>query len=145
MHTPPFVMEKRQNGLNIIMHPSLSLVDRAVDEVKAFCRSQDLSHALFAIIITMREGLTNAVRHGAPLSPENSVQFTIRVTDATIHMEFEDFGPGFDWEARIQTQSATNSEGGRGIEIMKKYCHDVTYTKQGARLSITIRPQNPSR
>ena len=143
MHTPPFVMEKRQNGLNIIMHPSLSLVDRAVDEVKAFCRSQDLSHALFAIIITMREGLTNAVRHGAPLSPGDSVRFTLRVTDATIHMEFEDSGPGFDWKTRIHTQSATDSEGGRGIEIMRKYCHDVVYSKQGARLSIIIRPKRP--
>jgi anti-sigma regulatory factor (Ser/Thr protein kinase) len=54
-------------------------------------------------------------------------------------MEFEDRGPGFDWQTMVETQSPTDSEGGRGIEIMRKYCHNMVYSKRGSHLHISIR------
>lgn len=135
----PFVLKKSPHGLEIEMLASLTLVDRAVEEVKVFCREHGLSRSLFAIIITMREGLTNAVRHGSALSPDDSVRFSIRIDKGLVHMEFEDNGPGFDWQSIIHMQSATDSEGGRGLEIMRKYCQSMTYSKRGNHLHITIR------
>ena len=135
----PFSLKKTPHGLEIEMQASLTLVDRAVEEVKAFCKEHGLSRSLFSVIITMREGLTNAVRHGAPLSPGDPVRFSILLGDNTIHMEFEDKGPGFDWQTMIETEAATDSEGGRGIEIMRKYCHNIVYSKRGRHLHITIR------
>lgn len=134
----PFIVKEKTGGFEIHMRASLTLVDRAVDEVKAFCKIQGLSSSLFAIMITMREGLTNAVRHGSSLYPDAMVRFSILVTGRIIHMEFEDDGPGFDWQTQVTTQSATNSEGGRGIEIMRRYCHNIVYKKQGSHLYITI-------
>jgi len=134
----PFVLTKKPDGLDIDMQPSLTLVDRAVDEVTAFCRQRGISDALFAIAITMREGLTNAVRHGSALSPDAPVRFSIFLADDTIHMEFEDKGPGFDWQTMIETQTASDSEGGRGLEIMRKYCHNMVYSKRGCHLRLTI-------
>ncbi len=134
----PFAVKKRSEGLEIHMQASFSLVDRAVEEVKVFCQEKGLSTSLFAIIITMREGLTNAVRHGSSLSPDAPVRFSIRVRESMIHMEFEDKGPGFDWQTQVNIESATNSEGGRGIEIMRRYCHTVVYSKEGSHLYITI-------
>ncbi|VFQ44073.1 ATP-binding protein [Desulfoluna butyratoxydans] len=135
----PFVVTTKANGLEIDMQASLALVDRAVDEVTAFCRQHGISNALFAIIITMREGLTNAVRHGSSLSPDAQVHFSIFLADDTVHMEFEDKGPGFDWQTMIDSQAASDSEGGRGIEIMRKYCHNMAYSKRGCHLHLTIR------
>lgn len=135
----PFVVTKKADGLEIDMQASLALVDRAVDEVTAFCRQRGISNALFAIIITMREGLTNAVRHGSSLSPDAQVRFSIFLADDTVHMEFEDKGPGFDWQTMIDSQAASDSEGGRGIEIMRKYCHNMAYSKRGCHLHLTIR------
>ncbi|SCY70637.1 ATP-binding protein [Desulfoluna spongiiphila] len=134
-----FAVTKKNDGLEINMQASLALVDRAVDEVTVFCRERGISRSLFAIVITMREGLTNAVRHGASLSPDSPVRFSIFLTDDTIHMEFEDKGPGFDWQTMIDTQAASDSEGGRGIEIMRKYCHNMAYSKRGCRLHLSIR------
>lgn len=135
----PFTLKKKPDGLEIEMQASLTLVDRAVEEVKAFCREHDLSRSLFTIMITMREGLTNAVRHGAALSPDDPVRFSILLGDNIVHMEFEDKGPGFDWQTMVETQSPTDSEGGRGIEIMRKYCHNMVYSKRGSHLHISIR------
>jgi len=135
----PFVLTQKADGLEIDMQASLALVDRAVDEVTEFCRNHGISRSLFAIVITMREGLTNAVRHGSSLAPDSPVRFSIFLADDTIHMEFEDKGPGFDWQTMIDTQAASDSEGGRGIEIMRKYCHNMAYSKRGCHLHLTIR------
>jgi anti-sigma regulatory factor (Ser/Thr protein kinase) len=134
-----FSLKKKPNSLEIHMQASLTLVDRAVEEVKAFCGEHGLSRSLFTVIITMREGLTNAVRHGSALSRDDPVRFSILLGDNIIHMEFEDKGPGFDWQTMIETQVATDSEGGRGIEIMRKYCHNIVYSKRGRLLRVTIR------
>lgn len=141
--TQPFVLKKRPDGLQIDMQASLTLVDRAVEEVRAFCRDRGLDHALFAIVITMREGLTNAVRHGSALCPDAPVRFSLTLENDTLHMDFEDRGPGFDWQTMIRTQVASDSEGGRGIEIMKKYCQDIAYSKRGSHLHLTIRAPAP--
>ena len=127
------------DGLEIRMAASLSLVDDAVDAVKSLCMEKGFTHGLFAIIITMREGLTNAVRHGAMNSDSQPVRFAIMFGKRTIRMEFEDKGPGFDWASAIETIAPSNSEGGRGLEIIRRYCHSVVYSDNGRQLHITIR------
>ncbi|WP_300669807.1 ATP-binding protein [Desulfoluna sp.] len=134
----PFSLKKMPDGLEIRMKPSLILVDRAVEEVKTFCRQRDLSLSLFAIIITMREGLTNTIRHGSVLCPDDPIRFSLLLDENTLQMEFEDQGPGFDWQATIKKKRATNSEGGRGLEIIQKYCHTMVYSQRGNHLHITL-------
>lgn len=126
------------DGFEVRMSASLTLVDRAVDETKRLLKSRNIKSPLFATIITIREGLTNAVRHGVA-DGESDIRFAIMVGSRTIRMEFEDNGPGFDWEHAFKTETPTDAEGGRGIEIIRQYSHSMVYSKGGRLLHVTIR------
>ena len=132
-------LNPRPDGLEIDMGASLELVDSAVDHVTGLCRTRGLGRHIFAIVIIMREGLTNAVRHGAHLDPSKPVRFSICFEKHYVHMEFEDHGPGFDWRKAFEAISSPNSEGGRGIEIIRQYSHSFCYRKEGRLLQVTIR------
>ncbi|MCD4718709.1 MAG: ATP-binding protein [Desulfobacula sp.] len=87
---------------------------------------------LFSINLVIREGLTNAVRHGNKSDPEKIVRFLLTITEnESIHLMIEDQGGGFDWRKLQNLDLPENNDHGRGIMIMKAYFSHYSYNDKG--------------
>ena len=137
-----FYLTPLPHGFEVRMKASLALVDTAVEEARTLCMKKGIENSLFATLITIREGLTNAVRHGSILDKTAWIRFSFCVENQVIQMEFEDQGPGFDWKKALETTAAPESESGRGLQIIRLYSHSMAYSKNGRLLHVTICPSN---
>ena len=87
---------------------------------------------LFSINLVIREGLTNAVRHGNESDPEKIVRFLLTITEnESIHLMIEDQGDGFDWRKLQNSDLPENNDHGRGIMIIKTYFSHHSYNDKG--------------
>lgn len=92
---------------------------------------------LFSIQLVMREGLTNAVRHGNCLNACKTVKCSVRINpNQLIRLEIEDQGDGFDWRKEQLRDVDANgaAEHGRGLLIMGQYFSRYWYNDRGNRL-----------
>ncbi|MEE4365164.1 MAG: ATP-binding protein [Desulfotignum sp.] len=87
---------------------------------------------LFAVNLVMREGLTNAVRHGNKNDITKDVRLTLKIVDGvSLCMEIEDQGNGFDWRKHKGSELPLAADHGRGIPIMKTYFTRYAYNEKG--------------
>jgi serine/threonine-protein kinase RsbW len=92
---------------------------------------------LFAINLVIREGLTNAVRHGNAGDPQKKVQFILTCAEqSNIKLVIEDEGDGFDWKKQQSAACIEEEDHGRGIPIMGKYFTRYSYNEKGNILSL---------
>ncbi len=109
-----------------------------IDEV---CRIADhylkerlpgISDHIFALNLLMREGLTNAVRHGNRNDSKKEVCLSINLSGRTwVHMEIRDQGRGFDWKKLDMHRLPDTEDHGRGIPIMEQYASWYRYNDKG--------------
>lgn len=129
--------------LEIRFATSLDAIDRVCREVRRFLvdAGHETASDLFAVDLVLREGLTNAVRHGN--SHDRTKDVICRVSleeDRQVRMDIEDQGPGFDWKKRRDRLPDDTDEHGRGLLIMKTYVSEFWFNDQGNRLTL-IRKQ----
>jgi hypothetical protein len=86
----------------------------------------------------LREALANAVDHGANGSHNRNrgvvqgvVRSTFRAGRGSLFMVIHDEGKGFDWRAAWNRQAGPEAEGGRGIEILRRYASFVRFNTKG--------------
>lgn len=98
--------------------------------------SEKFRSHLFAIQLVMREGLTNAVRHGNCLNPSKTVRCSVDMkADLMLHMEIEDQGKGFNWKKEQQCRDMDETaDHGRGLMIMEQYFSRYWYNESGNKL-----------
>ncbi len=132
-----FDIVKSANSIEIHFSSTMKNVDRTCDELMKFCellfKNGIIKNHLFGLNLVLREGLTNAVKHGNGLDPEKIVRCLMKIDlQGKIYIEIEDQGDGFDWH-KIQDKSFYDvlSDHGRGLVIMRLYCPDHEYNKKG--------------
>lgn len=116
----------------------MTRVDDACALVKDFLKSFGpvmIPH-LFAINLVLREGLTNAVRHGNKGDPEKLVRLELwveasRAQDLMVQVKIQDQGQGFDWQQVQNTPLTETEDHGRGLPIMKSYFTACRYNTKG--------------
>jgi len=103
---------------------------RAVSEFELFSKGDAI-----LIELAVCEALNNAIIHGLPNRPDESVQLEIVQASDRIVFFISDCGPGmpegFEEVGKEQTNSL--APGGRGIAIMREVMDRVTYERREGR------------
>lgn len=113
---------------------SMETVDEVIIEAIDFLYSKmdGIKDHAFAINLVLREGLTNAVRHGNSNDPEKKVKLSVDVgSPEQIKISIEDQGNGFDWKAHQDSELPEDQDHGRGILIMASYFTRYSYNEKG--------------
>ena len=130
------ILELARTGdrLAIRFCSSMDRIDEVCSSVKRFLAAHgDLfSSHLFSINLVMREGLTNAVRHGNKNDPGKTVDVEIEIVrNQMLRVCIADQGEGFDWEKIQETTMPDDATHGRGMPIMKAYFNRFQYNQKG--------------
>lgn len=129
-----YEMTKTGNSLNILFSSTMDHIDDVCRSVTLFLENRgDLySSHLFSINLVMREGLTNAVRHGNKGDPDKLVSMDLHIDpDQVIRVSIADQGEGFDWQKIRDTPAPDEADHGRGMPIMQTYFTRCRYNQKG--------------
>lgn len=137
--TDIFKIAQHNSGMTIHLSSTFDNIDRTADAVKNHLENSGIKgkKELFATGIVLREGLTNAVRHGHQNNPAKIVVLTITIEEHRLTMEIEDSGNGFNWKKQEKKTACIQDDHGRGISIIKQYFTSYHYNKTGNRLTMT--------
>lgn len=109
-------------------------IDHVCERTNQYLRPKlaGIEARLFPINLVMREGLTNAVRHGNANDPTKIVRFMLTIEEnASIKLMIEDQGDGFDWKKQQGSPSHEDRDHGWGIFIMNSYLTRYYYNEKG--------------
>ncbi len=127
----------KSDRLTIFFSSTMENIDRVDTETKKFLTENGLQSKEFAICLGMREGLTNAIRHGHHFDQTKTVVYSLIIKDSRLIMEIEDEGEGFDWRAVQEKEPGINSDHGRGISIIRNYFNEYMYNDKGNKIVLT--------
>lgn len=133
-HRGKFEVTQTDQSMNVWFSSCMENIDAACQAASRYLSDhiRQAEDHLFAVNLVMREGLTNAVRHGNRNDPEKDVRFLLKIIgNLSIHMEIEDQGNGFNWRQYQACDLLTADDHGRGIPIMETYFTRYTYNEKG--------------
>lgn len=113
------------------MSAELANIDLASEETKKLLQLHSLDGCAFAVLLVMREALSNAVIHGSRVNADKTVDYALELRDATITLRVRDEGEGFPWRDRGSRTPEPDSTSGRGMLIMRQYFDEVAYNERG--------------
>ncbi len=151
-----FDIHETAESITVTLSSTMGNVDRTCDEILRFLidvfkglgtftkdnfqeeleYSEKFRSHLFAIQLVMREGLTNAVRHGNCLNASKTVRCSVQINEnKELKVEIEDQGKGFNWRKKQNRKGMDEtSEHGRGLMIMERYFSRYWYNESGNKL-----------
>lgn len=95
------------------------------------------------ILISVIEGVNNAINHGNDGDENKQVEITSYVSDnkKNIIFKIKDEGPGFDYNNLPDPTAPENLEnlGGRGVFLMKQLADMVIFENNGAVVELSFR------
>lgn len=112
-----------------------NLIERTCSELK-------VNEDLFGnILISVTEGVNNAILHGNKGDLATFVTLSILSNDAWICFRVQDQGTGFDPDSIPDPTAPENllKENGRGIFLMKSLSDNLVFEKNGALVNIYFR------
>ena len=138
------VIESKET-LHIRFSSYMEYIDEVCKTVTKFLTStqEGLAPHMFATNLVLREGLTNAVRHGNKNDPDKTVDIQLKIDRGkTLFLQIADQGEGFDWKAQQTAKLPEEEDHGRGIHIMETYFTRYSYNPKGNLLYLekTIAP-----
>ncbi len=141
-----FVFSSTFDNIDIVCDKSIRFLQRFFQHQKSSIDKQ-----LFSINLVIREGLTNAVRHGNGSDPQKVVKCLMAIENENmIKLVIEDQGDGFDWQKQRLIPARDDEDHGRGFLIMETYFSRYSYNKKGNILYLEkkfpiadINPNNP--
>ena len=129
-----FVVFKTEDSIRFDFSSTMEHIDAVCEEANHYLRSAvaGIENQLFVINLVIREGLTNAVRHGNAGDPGKIVRFELSIINKKmIKMMIEDEGDGFDWREQRNEILPDDQDHGRGILIMGTYFSRYSYNEKG--------------
>ena len=127
-------LTKTHTRMALRFFSSVDCIDDVCAAVIDFLKTRKalFSPHLFSINLVMREGLTNAVRHGNKGDPEKTVDVEIEIVrERVLKVCIADQGEGFDWHRVQKTAMPDDADHGRGMPIMKAYFNHCQYNQKG--------------
>lgn len=127
-------LKKTTDRLEIRFSSTMPHIDDVCTAVSLFLESKSdrFSPHLFAVNLVLREGLTNAVRHGNKNDPDKLVIMDLDTKDKDfIKVSISDQGDGFQWQAVRQMPVLDEADHGRGLTIMDTYFDSCRYNNKG--------------
>ena len=116
----------------------LRAVEAVCREVRALLREHGLEAAIFAVELSARECLNNAVLHGNRGQATRRVALEMWIGRIWIRLQVTDQGKGFNWrQARIES-AREGSPHGRGLAICALYAYRVAFNRRGNRITLWL-------
>lgn len=93
------------------------------------------------LMLCASEAVTNAMLHGNKMDPAKKVEISASASGQEIRFTVRDEGEGFNPGDIPNPLEAENllKPSGRGIFLMKTYCDEVIYEKNGTQLTLVVR------
>ncbi|MFH2060560.1 MAG: ATP-binding protein [Pseudomonadota bacterium] len=129
-----FDVLEQADSVCFIFSSTMDNIDRVIIEAidYLYSRTDGIKQHAFAINLVLREGLTNAIRHGNDNDPRKDVKLTVGVSDnKLIKIAIEDQGQGFDWKEHQDADLPEDEDHGRGIIIIDTYFTNHFYNDKG--------------
>lgn len=113
----------------------LAVQETIVSLMERFCYSD---RDVFAMRLSLEEGITNAIRHGNKFSPEKQVAIRCTIDESRMRVEVQDQGDGFEPEEVPDPTAEEFLErpSGRGLLLMRAYLNHCEYSDGGRRLTM---------
>ncbi len=125
---------KTEDSIKFNFSSTMKNIDTVCEQTNNYLRSavDGIEKQLFSINLVIREGLTNAVRHGNAGDPGKNVKFELSlINKKIIRIMIEDEGEGFDWRERLHETPPDDQDHGRGIIIISTYFSRYSYNEKG--------------
>lgn len=134
----PLSITENESTITIKLPSTLKNIDLTSNEMKLFLSKMEITDSadVFAIDLVMREGMTNAVRHGSKGNPDKIIKFTLEYKNKTLVMEIEDEGDGFNWQNQKNNEANIEDDHGRGFSIMQEFFTEYKYNEKGNKLTL---------
>jgi serine/threonine-protein kinase RsbW len=120
----------------------LSLQEQLVSLMEQFSYSM---RDIFAMRLSLEEGITNAIRHGNKLSPDKSVTVRCDIDERCMRVVITDEGEGFEPDAVPDPtlEEFIERPCGRGLMLMRAYLNICEYSEGGRRLTMERERNSP--
>jgi len=131
---PIYDVRKTKDFIRFDFSSTMKNIDVVCEEANQYLRSTlaGIEKHLFPINLVIREGLTNAVRHGNAGDSGKIVKFELSIVgNEMIKMMIEDEGDGFNWRKQRNEVLDDDQDHGRGIIIMETYFSRYSYNEKG--------------
>ncbi len=138
-----FEGERLKPRLSLEIPGDVEAISPAVDEVLAITKTMGCAPGKeFAVEISLREALANAIRHGCARDPGKTIQVCVACGEARgMLIVVRDPGPGFDPKSIPSPVQGENlyAHDGRGIYIIKHLMDEVSITRGGTEIRMIKR------
>ena len=117
---------------------SLAKVEQIIESVK---EEFGIPEEIFGnILVSVSEGISNAIKHGNKLDATKSVEFSFDLSEKQYQFTILDQGSGFDYENVPDPTHPDNIEkiDGRGIFIMTSLADNITFEQGGSKVILSF-------
>jgi anti-sigma regulatory factor (Ser/Thr protein kinase) len=117
-------------------------VDAVCGEIRSALMKNGMESVCFAVELTARECLNNAVSHGNAGDAARRVELELRSGRKWICLRVSDEGAGFNWrKRRMQSLPADNATFGRGLAIAAAYAERIRFNRKGNQITLWLSRQ----
>lgn len=123
-------MAAAEYEVDLVVNSNYKFIDIGHDLVKYLCNligfDEDTTHW---IILAVREGISNAIKHGNQCDLEKKVNIRMTYDKETFEITIEDFGNGFD-PSQVKNPLLPENllkSTGRGIFYIRSFMDDVQF------------------
>ena len=117
---------------------SLAKVEQIIESLK---EEFGISEEIFGnILVSISEGMNNAIKHGNKLNANKSVEFSFELGAEEYQFTIMNKGSGFNFENVPDPTHPDNIEkiDGRGIFIMESLADKIAYELDGSKVVLTF-------
>ena len=141
--TEPAPSEVGPVAVDLAMPSDVDKVGTVVELMAGQCFAGQVpcARTAFRLKVTLAEALSNAILRGNGADPDKQVFVHAELTSDAIHLSVQDQGPGLDparWDAGPVLPDDLESEGGRGLFIIKHLADQVGFSDQGNTIWMTL-------
>jgi anti-sigma regulatory factor (Ser/Thr protein kinase) len=99
---------------------------------------------VFRARVCVAEVAANLLEHGRAQADWDEISVTLRPSGATLAIEISDTGRAFDPTGAAEAPGP-DTQGGRGLRLLRAYAASMTYRREGARNILSLRVVPASR
>ncbi len=107
-------------------------------EVEKFSNQKKFEKRNFALLLCVREALTNAIRHGCKNDMKKKVNLTLSYINEAMIIQVEDDGSGYNHKEEKSRKKNYLQTEGRGLSIINIYSDSYEFNESGNKIKIII-------
>jgi anti-sigma regulatory factor (Ser/Thr protein kinase) len=130
-------MKAPSNLLSQKIPARLEAVDATCQQIRTFLQARGQGSLSFAVELTARECLNNAVLHGGSPDAPGPIEVEVRPGRKWLRLRVADGGPGFDWRRRRRKGlPVSESSSGRGLVLIAQYSQRIRFNQPGNQITV---------